>query len=69
VPNKFVSNAFSRIFFGPITIIPPCVTTDEANYLNAAEFGIERGRFYFLFSFDFYSSHHRKNPLGVLKVV
>jgi glycosyltransferase involved in cell wall biosynthesis len=67
VPNKFVSNAFSGIFFGPITIIPPCVTTEEANYLNAAEFGIERGRFYFLFSFDFYSSHHRKNPLGVLK--
>jgi glycosyltransferase involved in cell wall biosynthesis len=27
----------------------------------------EKGRFYFLFSFDFYSSHHRKNPLGVLE--
>ena len=66
VPNRFVGNAFKGIFSGPITIIPPCVTTEDANYPNAAEFGIERGRFYFLFSFDFYSSHHRKNPLGVL---
>jgi glycosyltransferase involved in cell wall biosynthesis len=67
VPNEFVRNAFKGIFAGPITIIPPCVTTEEANYPNAAEFGVEEGRFYFLFSFDFYSSHHRKNPLGVLE--
>jgi glycosyltransferase involved in cell wall biosynthesis len=66
-PNEFVRNAFKEIFSGPITIIPPCVCTEEADYPDAADFGIERGRFYFLFSFDFYSSHHRKNPLGVLK--
>jgi glycosyltransferase involved in cell wall biosynthesis len=67
VPNEFVRNAFKGIFSGPITIIPPCVSTEEVNYPSAAEFDMERGRFYFLFSFDFFSSHHRKNPLGVLK--
>ena len=66
-PNAFVRNAFKEIFSGPITIIPPCVSTEEANYPDAAEFGMERERFYFLFSFDFSSSHHRKNPLGVLE--
>jgi glycosyltransferase involved in cell wall biosynthesis len=67
VPNEFVRGAFKEIFSGPITIIPPCVSTEEANYPDGAEFGLEKGRFYFLFSFDFYSSHHRKNPIGVLK--
>jgi glycosyltransferase involved in cell wall biosynthesis len=65
-PNEFVGAAFRRIFSGPITIIPPCVATQEGHYPSAAEFGIESGRFYFLFSFDFYSFPHRKNPLGVL---
>jgi glycosyltransferase involved in cell wall biosynthesis len=65
-PNEFVRNAFKGIFSGPITMIPPCVSTDEPHYPDAVEFGMESGRFYFLFSFDFYSSHHRKNPLGVL---
>jgi glycosyltransferase involved in cell wall biosynthesis len=66
-PNEFVRNAFKEIFSGPISIVPPCVSTEGANYPDAAEFGMESGRFYFLFSFDFFSSHHRKNPLGVLK--
>jgi glycosyltransferase involved in cell wall biosynthesis len=66
-PNEFVGAAFRRIFSGPITIIPPCVTTAVGNYPSPAEFGIESDRFYFLFSFDFYSFPHRKNPLGVLR--
>jgi glycosyltransferase involved in cell wall biosynthesis len=66
VPNEFVRCAFNGIFSGPIIIIPPCVSTEEANYPDGAEFGLEKGRFYFIFSFDFYSSHHRKNPIGVL---
>jgi glycosyltransferase involved in cell wall biosynthesis len=65
-PNAFVAAAFKGIFSGPITIIPPCVATQELDYPRPAEFGIKSGRFYFLFSFDFYSFPHRKNPLGVL---
>jgi glycosyltransferase involved in cell wall biosynthesis len=65
-PNEFVAAAFKGIFSGPITVIPPCVATQEVDYPRSAEFGIESGRFYFLFSFDFYSFPHRKNPLGVL---
>jgi glycosyltransferase involved in cell wall biosynthesis len=66
VPNEFVRDAFKTVFSGPITIIPPCVLTEEAIYPSMAEFGMETGRFYFLFSFDFHSFYHRKNPLGVL---
>ena len=30
-------------------------------------FGMEAARFYFLFSFDYFSSPYRKNPLGVVE--
>ena len=68
VPNKFVRNAFRNVFPGPITIVPPCVVIDEtADYPGRTKFGIDDHRFYFLFSFDYYSHPERKNPLGVLK--
>ena len=67
VPNEFVQGAFETIFTGPIRIIPPCIDTEIGGTLPMrSEFGLEDGRFYYLFSFDYYSSPHRKNPLGVL---
>ncbi len=66
VPNQFVHDAFRRIFAGPITIIPPCVVIEDTEYPDRVALGLESNRFYFLFSFDYYSSPHRKNPLGVL---
>lgn len=67
VPNQFVHDAFKGIFSGPITIIPPCVVVKDADYPDRESLGMDEKRFYFLFSFDYFSSPHRKNPLGVLE--
>lgn len=68
VPNTFVANAFRSVFPGTITIIPPAIATDQASpSLGRRSYGMDEGRFYFLFSFDYYSSPYRKNPVGVLQ--
>jgi glycosyltransferase involved in cell wall biosynthesis len=66
-PNSFVGESFRGIFDGPITVIPPAVVVDEGSIPKRAHYGMEADRFYFLFSFDYFSSAHRKNPLGVLE--
>lgn len=72
-PNNFVAEAFAHIFDGPITIVPPVVEdaalTEGLNdrATDRARFGMEADRFYFLFTFDYYSSPFRKNPLGILQ--
>jgi glycosyltransferase involved in cell wall biosynthesis len=40
---------------------------EEGPYPTRDHFGMERGRFYFIFTFDYFSSPYRKNPLGVLE--
>jgi glycosyltransferase involved in cell wall biosynthesis len=68
VPNDFVARAFRVIFDGPIIVVPPCVEVgSEAYSFSRAHFGMERDRFYFMFSFDYFSFPARKNPLGVLR--
>ncbi len=66
-PNTFVANAFSNIFAGPITVVPHAVNVEEGPYPMRDHFGMERDRFYFIFTFDYFSSPYRKNPLGVLE--
>jgi len=67
VPNTFVADAFRRIFERTITIIPTCVEVLKPKDTNLRQsMGLESGRFYFLYSFDYYSGSARKNPLGVI---
>jgi len=66
-PNKFIADAFAHIFAGPIVIMPPAMEDTGGAHPGRAYFGLEEGRFYFMFSFDYYSSPFRKNPLGVLE--
>ena len=71
-PNAFVADSFRTVFDGPITVIPPCVIPPDIDGLPAegdarAQFGLEAGRFYFFFSFDYYSFLQRKNPLAVVR--
>jgi glycosyltransferase involved in cell wall biosynthesis len=66
VPNRFVENAFREIFNGPINIIRPCVEVDIGEAFDRDRFGMEEGRFYFVFSFDYHSHPTRKNPVGVV---
>ena len=65
-PNDFVAGAFANVFDGPVRIVPTPVDVGAAQAFSRAAFGMEEGRFYFLYSFDYASSPHRKNPLGVL---
>ena len=67
VPNAFVGNALGQIFTGPITLVPTTVDLGNGSLKGREEFGLEPGRFYFMFSFDYFSSPYRKNPLGVLE--
>lgn len=65
-PNTYVANAFREIFAGPIVVVPPCVEPETTDLPSRVEFGLEDGRFYFLFSFDYYSFPTRKNPEAVI---
>ena len=66
-PNKFVADAFRPVFSGPITLIPPVVHVGEGPFPSRHHFGMDANRFYFMFSFDYYSSPHRKNPIGAIE--
>jgi glycosyltransferase involved in cell wall biosynthesis len=65
VPNSFVADAFRPIFDRTITVIPVCINVDRKRSYGRECFGLDDGRFHFLFSFDYYSGSARKNPLGV----
>ncbi|MGV2982048.1 hypothetical protein ACERNI_17930 [Camelimonas sp. ID_303_24] len=66
VPNQFVAESFSEIFDGTIIIIPPAIENISPVCVDRGGYGMKNDKFYFLFSFDYYSSAYRKNPLGVL---
>ena len=70
-PTRFIAESFRAIFEGPITVVPPCVdlppASPEAVADGRTQFGLEPGRFHFLFSFDYHSFPQRKNPLGVVR--
>ena len=59
-PNAFVADSFRPIFDRPITIVPPCVELQGPQQSGYRHFGLEKGRLYFLFSFDYFSFPGRK---------
>ena len=65
-PNTYIAKAFAHIFEGPIVVMPPAMEDTGGDHPARAHFGMDDERFYFMFSFDYYSSPFRKNPLGVL---
>ena len=67
VPNDFVANSFRGIFEGAITVVPPCVDPDPPLRSSVRAFGLAKGVFYFMFSFDYFSFPSRKNPLAVVR--
>lgn len=64
VPNAYVADAFRDIFPRRITIVPTAVDATIGARASRADLGLEDDRYYFLFSFDYFSSPHRKNPLA-----
>jgi glycosyltransferase involved in cell wall biosynthesis len=67
VPNAFVAEALKQVFTREIAIVPPTVEVGEGPFVGREAFGMEAGRYYFLFSFDYLSSPYRKNPEAVLR--
>jgi glycosyltransferase involved in cell wall biosynthesis len=65
-PNEFVQQAFRSVFDGPIVVVPPCVLIEPYDGTKEQAAVSKRRRYEFLFSFDYYSSPYRKNPLGVI---
>ena len=66
-PNSFVADAFRPIFDRKITIVPVCISVNRSKSYSRDYFGLDEDRFYFMFSFDYYSGSARKNPLGVVQ--
>jgi glycosyltransferase involved in cell wall biosynthesis len=66
-PTNFVADAFRPVFSGPITLIPPVVYVGDGPFPSRRHFGMDANRFYFIFSFDYYSSPYRKNPIGAIE--
>jgi GT2 family glycosyltransferase len=66
-PNAFVAESFRTIFDRPIIVVPPCIHLPEAGSDGHSLFGLDEKRFYFLFSFDYFSFPQRKNPLAVVR--
>jgi glycosyltransferase involved in cell wall biosynthesis len=67
VPNDFVAAAFRDCFHGPIINVPEPILVDRMQTFDRSHFGMREERFYFLFSFDYFSFPSRKNPLAVLR--
>jgi glycosyltransferase involved in cell wall biosynthesis len=66
VPTSFVQQALGPVFAGPIQIMPHTVDVEIETGYDRNHFGMAEDRFYFMFSFDYFSMPARKNPLGVL---
>ncbi len=63
----FVAEAFRPIFAKPIVMMPPCIDLPSTVVADRRKFGLDGGRFYFLYAFDFSSRPSRKNPEALLQ--
>lgn len=66
-PSKFVHDAVAKVFEKKILIIPPYVNVTDRGHFKRDRFGLSEEKIYFLFSFDYNSSIHRKNPFAVVR--
>jgi glycosyltransferase involved in cell wall biosynthesis len=65
--SRFVADAFRPVFAKPIVVVPPCIDVPAGIAANRQKFGLNPGKFYFHFAFDFSSRPQRKNPGAVLR--
>lgn len=66
-PSKFVHDAVAKVFKNKILIMPPYVDVSCRGHFKRDRFGLSKEKYYFLFSFDYNSSIHRKNPFAVVR--
>ena len=68
-PSRFCQRSFEAVATIPVRYVPPCVPAPSARPLERAAFGLEDGRFAFLFAFDVLSIPERKNPFAAIEAV
>lgn len=67
VATEFVAEAMRKCTSKPVIKIHPPIVIATNRLFNRSSFGLEEGKFLFIFSFDFYSFSSRKNPYAVLE--
>ena len=68
-PTRFCVESLQALASVPVRLVQPCVLPPAVQSVDRAEFGLERDRFYFFFSFDVASVPERKNPLGAIEAI
>jgi glycosyltransferase involved in cell wall biosynthesis len=66
VATGFVADAMRKFTAKPVVKIRPPIDVPPALSYTRADFGLEEGRFLFLFAFDFGSYSARKNPYAAI---
>jgi glycosyltransferase involved in cell wall biosynthesis len=66
-PSRFIQNAFQEKTNLPVTYMPLCVSLPQIPNYSRQSFGLPINSFLFLFTFDFFSYIHRKNPFAIIK--
>jgi hypothetical protein len=67
VPTEFTRQSLAAVSPIPVHKITYPFTLNEAQAIpNRSRFGIDEEAFVFLFTFDFHSTIHRKNPGAVI---
>jgi glycosyltransferase involved in cell wall biosynthesis len=64
--TEFIANALRGATTKPVVKIPPALAIAVRRPYRRAEFGLPRGRFLFLFTFDYNAFVARKNPEAVI---
>lgn len=67
VATEFVATAFRKITDKPVIKILTPIDFSLARHYTRADFDLPESPFLFLFSFDFHSFPHRKNPEGAIR--
>jgi glycosyltransferase involved in cell wall biosynthesis len=66
-PSRFIQQAFAAVTDIPVVHMPLCVAPGTPARLGREHFGLPRGRFLFLYTFDFLSFLERKNPAAAIR--
>jgi len=65
--SNFVKESAEKALDIPVLWMPYCVDFPTPIKVSRDFFGLTKNKFTFLFSYDFFSNIHRKNPLAVIK--
>ncbi len=65
-PSRFIQDCFTEVTDKPVTYMPLCVELPTFQRRPRSYFGLPEGECLFLYTFDFLSYIHRKNPFAAI---